>query len=256
MSTVILPRLDANVARSLVNERWTLSVAAAYERRATVHARQKFASNGTRISADALAELGDDLRAAASPRGYPVRPPTEQEARHWDADATRIVWSHLKSVPIAEAGRSDVWAFLCVVVCPDLVIWRYPAGSAEKVPSGLEARFLGGRRNLLKRFWLRGRAIAAVGGEWDVLSKVREDDLVQIFERPSLSAVPGLAGAMLVRLAASPDGTSARDVLKRLNRELAVTALYCLKEDELDALIADHLATSSAAIAGSTTKTR
>lgn len=256
MSTLILPRLDGSVARSLVSERWTLSVASACERRATAHARQKFASNGTRISAAALTKFGDELREVAGPRGYPVRSPTEQEARQWDADATKIVWSHLQNVPIAEAGRSDVWAFLCVVVCPDLVLWRYPAAHGAKVPPGLEARFLGGRRNLLKRFWLRGRALAAVEGDWSVLSKVREDDLVQIFERPSLSAVPRLAGALLVRLAASPDGTSARDVLKRLNRELAVTAMYCLTEDELDALIADHLAASSAAATGSRTRTR
>lgn len=256
MSSLILPRLDAIVARSIVNERWTLSVAAAHEKRATAHPRQKFASNGTRISEDALTKLGDDLRGAAGLRGFPVRPPTEQEAREWDADATRIVWTHLQSVPIAEAGRSDVWAFLCAIVCPDLVLWRYPTPAGEKIPSGLEARFLGGRRNLLKRFWVRGRAIEAAGGAWTILNDVREDDLVQIFERPSLSAVPGLAGQFLIQLASAKEGTSARDVLKRLNRELAITALYCFAQEDLNDLILTHMTNSYAATAQVKKKTR
>lgn len=256
MRILAMPRLDASVARQLLLDRWKLSVADARAAAATSHPRQKFASNGERMSPDAIGQLVDELRQAASDRGYPLRSPNETEARAWDSAATEITWKYLRDLVIAEAGRSDVWAFLTVIACPDLVIWRYAVVAGDTLPTGVEARFFGGRRNLLKRFWQRGRALAAVGADWSVLNQLREDDLVQVFERPSLSAVPRLAGRLLTRLAASTEDVSARDILKRLNRELAVTAMYCMPESELDGVVLDKVDASKTAVARSKTKTR
>lgn len=251
-----MPRLDASVARQLLLDRWMLSVTDTRAASATSHQRQKFASNVEKMSPEVIGQLVDELRQAAGDRGYPLRSPNEVEARAWDSAATEITWKYLHDLVIAEAGRSDVWAFLTVVACPDLVIWRYSVVAGDVLPPGVEARFLGGRRNLLKRFWQRGRALAAVGAQWSVLNQLREDDLVQVFERPSLSAVPRLAGRLLTQLATSAEDVSARDILKRLNRELAVTAMYCLPESALDALVRDKLEASKTAVARSKKKTR
>lgn len=251
-----MPRLDSSVARALVAERWSITISDARSVAKTSHPRQKFASNGERISAGAIDTLVDELRQSAAAFGYPLRVPSDAEARAWDAAATEITWRHLKDLVVAEAGRSDVWAFLTIVACPDLVLWRYPRAVGDALPPGLEARFLGGRRNLLKRFWQRGRALASVGADWSVLNQVREDDVVQVFERPSLAAVPKVAGMFLVRLASLVEDVSVRDIQKRLNRLLPTTALYLLSEAELEHLLSENVEASRKAIAGSQKKTR
>jgi hypothetical protein len=60
----------------------------------------------------------------------------------------------------------------------------------------------------------------------------------------------------LVHLASAKAGTSARDVLKRLNRELAITALYCLAQEDLNELILTHMTNSCAATELAKHKTR
>jgi len=203
-----------------------------------------------------LGSFIDELRVSAAGFGYPFRTPSESDARAWDVAATEITWKYLKNLVIAEAGRLDVWAFLTVVACPDLVLWRYPVTTKDALPAGLEARFLGGRRNLLKRFWQRARALTAVGSDWSLLQRVREDDLVQVFERPSLAAIPGLAGMLLTQIASSSESLSARDILKRLNRELPVTGMYFLPSSELDGLVFANSEASREAISRSKKKIR
>lgn len=256
MSILILPRLDSSIVRELLDVRWKLTVVDASKVAAPSHPRQKFASNGERMSAETIAHYIDDMRRAASNFGYPLNSPNTAEAMAWDLEATQITWKYLQKLVIAEAGRPDVWAFLTVVACPDLVLWRYATDAGEVLPSGLKARFIGGRRNLIKAFWQRGCALAAVDADWSVLADLREDDMRQVFERPSLSAVPRLAGTLLAHIASSADAISSRDILRRLNRELAVTALYCLQDHQLDALILDSVRASKTAIARSGKRTR
>lgn len=251
-----MPRLDSSVARELLGDRWNMTVETACKVSTTSHPRQKFASNGDRFSPESVGQFVSKLRNAASRLGFPIRLPSEKEARAWDAEATQITWDFLCDLVVAEAGRSDVWAFLTVVACPDLVLWRYGGDVCDVLPSRLEARFLGGRRNLLKRFWQRGRALSLVGIDCSLVNKVREDDMQQVFERSTLAAIPRLAGTVLCQLANSAEGVSARDLLKRLNRELAVTAMYVLPNAELDELVSNHLSASQKAIAMSQKKTR
>lgn len=256
MRVLLLPRIDAGVSRSLISERWNLSVLEAKALSSTSHVRQTYASNGERIAPDVMEALVDDLREAAVRYGYPVVPSGDSQLRAWDAEATTVVWRHLSALCPAEGARTDTWSFLTIVATPDLVLWRYPSGSAASCPPGLQSRFLGGRRNLLKRFWLRARALVAYGADFSLLLTVREDDLQQVFERPSLGAVPHLAGLVLSSLASSPEGFSVRDVLKRLNREMALTALHVLDPDALQSLINEKIDASKRAVVASSSRLR
>lgn len=93
-----------------------------------------------------------------------------------------------------EALRDDVWAFMTTVLAPDVVYWRFP--SRPTLP--LE-RYAGGVRNAFQRLWVRGVALdrgEASMDRWELVEKLSEDAMVQIFERASLAAYPQLARAL------------------------------------------------------------
>lgn len=93
-----------------------------------------------------------------------------------------------------EALRHDVWSYLGLVLLPDVVAWRFSMKSQD--------RYMGGVRNTFQRLWVkavaldRGEEIEDQERRWELLDRLSEDATVQIFERGSIVASPGLARAI------------------------------------------------------------
>ncbi|WP_133248842.1 hypothetical protein [Pseudomonas sp. CC120222-01a] len=89
-----------------------------------------------------------------------------------------------------ECFRDDVWAFLSIVVMPDIVSWRF-GGSVE--------RYFGGVRNTFQRLWMRGMLFdrgMQSDNRWGLLSELSEDAFLQIVERPGIASSPVIATAL------------------------------------------------------------
>ncbi|MFF7860954.1 hypothetical protein [Pseudomonas monteilii] len=89
-----------------------------------------------------------------------------------------------------ESFRDDVWAFLSIVVMPDIVYWRF-GGSVE--------RYFGGVRNTFQRLWMRGMLFdrgALSDNRWGLLNELTEDAFLQIVERPGIASNPVIATAL------------------------------------------------------------
>jgi hypothetical protein len=190
------------------------------------------ATGGSVLASRELGELRSSLEQVAREHGFGKAGSRADMARFDAAMAAHLADHAL--LGSGEALRDDVWAFIAVVLAPDIAHWRFGAA---------RARFLGGVRNTFQRLWLRGITLdrgAAAPERWKLLDELTEDALVQITERPSIAADPRLACHLAegwVR-AAQRHGRSVmepvmRQATLRLRIRNEVRSLASLPDDEL-----------------------
>jgi hypothetical protein len=148
-----------------------------------------------------------------------------------------------------ETDRDDVWAFMASWLLRDITVWRFGI-----VPG----RFHGGVRNAFQRLWIRGSCLDRGGDHadrWGLVRLLSEDALVQVTERPSISARPELALAMgegWVRCA-ERIGTSRMEPVMRqaaigIRLRGEVTALTAIPTIDLDAIVDNEFERAEAAL--------
>lgn len=193
------------------------------------------ASGGSRSTlAD---DIGTAIRELASRTGFPDN--TSQVARSkFDLEAAVWLGSDTR-LRTGEFLRDDVWSYICTVLLPDVVAWRFPDCA---IP-----RFRGGVRNALQRLW--NRAVVLDRGEthhqrWDLVRVLTEDAAVQIFERASIASDKALAIGLAegwVRVAKRIGRAAMEPVMRRATKLLRlrneVFDLGGLTTAELEAVV-------------------
>ena len=193
-------------------------------------------TGGATITAARLREVRQSLVEVAGRHGFP-RQATREGSASFDAELAGWMAS-LAELGTGEALRDDVWAFVAVVLAPDVVNWRF--GKARE-------RYLGGIRNTFQRIWMRASVLDRGTGHpdrWGLLEQLTEDALVQITERPSIGADPVLARALAetwVRAAARHGRNRMEPVMRlatlRLRIRNEIQALPLVPRDELPAIL-------------------
>jgi len=147
------------------------------------------ASGGARASQNHLIDIRQRVLDIAEGNGFPDPYAGRVAKAKFDTEAS-VVLSTTDILLSGEALRDDVWAYISTVLLPDVTYWRFLKA---------KNRFRGGIRNIFQRLWLRGRCLdrgLETEDRWGLLRDLSEDALVQIFERPGLSADPVLARAV------------------------------------------------------------
>jgi hypothetical protein len=197
-------------------------------------------TGGNRVEENQIGALRATLQRVASECGYPADVgPGDRVA--YDRRAASILHRDMRIVP-ADAAQPGVWAFLTCVVVPDVACWRFPRRTA--------GRLEGGPRNVLRRLWWRAHLLDSDGD--DLVSRMGEDELVQIMERPeSVLGNPRMARALAhAHLSVCADvGIGGRmrvlrDAAKRTLRLSAVISLDALDDPSLSR-VAEHLLAES-----------
>lgn len=141
----------------------------------------------------------------------------------------------------SEASHQGVWRFISCILLPDIVRWRFPGSTGITT----KERFLGGNRGLRNTFgrvWWRAYTLKQpdLPNPYLFLYLLGEDELVQIMERPNLSASPFLARqvckSFLETLSQYPQISRSdllRDTMKRLRRLLPIIAFDALDSGTL-----------------------
>lgn len=193
------------------------------------------ASGGARADTVAI-EITGDLRKLAEEVSAGSIPKTMFDHR------AAIYLAQRKDLRSGEALRDDVWAFMTSVLAPDVVYWRFPSRSTAQLE-----RYAGGVRNAFQRLWIRG--VTLDRGEdrqarWELVEKLTEDAMVQIFERASLASVPHLARAIAEGWlrAETEFGRDRMEGITRLATKLIrmknqIIDLSYLHQEELDPII-------------------
>lgn len=200
------------------------------------------ATGGRRVTRDELDDLRQAILTTAQEQGFPDAPGSAQR-NAFDQKTARILHEQSLMVP-GEAAQRQVWAFLALVLLPDVCVWRWPANTDGKY---LADRFKGMdlTRHALARLWTRAHVLHEPheAEPYGLLEVLGEADLDQIMaRRGSIAASPALVRAV-VRGQRDEEQISVasrrvlRESLMRLLRLTAFLDVDSLSEPELDHLI-------------------
>ncbi|MFD4461623.1 DUF6339 family protein [Nocardia sp. NPDC058480] len=235
--TLLYPRLLRHRAKPLaaeykelgpieLNSRWSLADSSAVF----------VATGGTRIEQAKLQLLRDIVVDLAKDSGFPEPPDTKQK-NSFDLRLAVALHSEMRISP-AEAASGDVWAFLALIVLPDVAHWRYPKPPGDRV--------LGSdlTRHVLGRMWWRAQLVYAPADSdpYTALHVLGEAAFDQIYaRRAALGGSPHLIQSILRTWKqmnfAGPDLTERdvlRDFLKRLLRLAPFVVFEALDSRALD----------------------
>lgn len=192
------------------------------------------ATGGDRISDRDLKQLREKIVALAQESGFPSE--STREARStFDVRLAAMLHSEMAIAP-AEAASGDVWAFLALVLLPDIAYWRYPQPPGDRVLATDITRHVFGR------LWWRAHLVHSPGDpeSYAALEVLGEAAFDQIYaRRRALGGSPHLVKSIL-RVWASLDLRGIeereilRDFLKRLLRLAPFTVFDAIDAESLD----------------------
>ncbi|MEQ3725258.1 DUF6339 family protein [Alcanivorax sp.] len=236
--TVLYPRLSPADAASLWESFSDMSVEELRGRSDTSCQKQTFAAvGGRRIQPRELEEMASRIRGLAESCGYPAKAQRTALSK-FDTELCIFFGESLDMLE-GEALRPQSWAFISLVLLPDVVKWRFPKFSIS--------RCTGGRRDCFHRLWLRAKAFdlgPESNNRWVLLSNLTEDSFVSIMERPSLagsSDICRVIGASWLKTAASVGKGQMESInrraIKRLRAKGTVILLDALDYSQLKEVV-------------------
>ncbi len=174
------------------------------------------------------------------------RPATREQLQRFEGEAARVVHEQLPMTP-HEASQEEVWSYLTCCWLLDVAVWRFGAETTYE-------RFIGHlNRNTFRRMWWR----AEIFGPRIDLTRLGEDELVNIMERPTLFSDRRLARAIATEFVRRLDRDEARDRMnlmreatKRLLRLTPFVAFSALGDEEVQLVVCDAFDAAAHGLAG------
>lgn len=183
--TLLFPRLSPMDAKAQWESLLRLEIEDLARVANTTHQSQYFAAvGGTRVTPDQLKRLSSKIRKIAQACGFPER--SAKSFRDFDTRVTIFLGEDFP-LPLGEALRKEMWAFVSLVLLPDVVKWRFKDFNI--------ARCTGGRRDCFQRLWLRAQAFDLgenASKRWVLIEQLTEDFYVSVIERPTLAGNPDI----------------------------------------------------------------
>ncbi len=198
MNTVLFPRLTKlAVQRTLQELQAKIDSPSAQAFIRGIPGKSYGASGGSRIDENFLSDLCSRILSIATNNGYPLSK-TSKSRSNFDNEVC-IELCSLNTLRSGELLRNDVWAYIATAMLPSVVIWRFKLNLEDELSNAALSRFNGGARNTFQRLWVR-KELFDRGEEhpdrWALLKSLPEDAIIQITERPSLSASKALSLAI------------------------------------------------------------
>lgn len=243
----LFPRLPKTIAEPLARDRRRKPIAELRALAGTEHEAASFApTGGARVTTTQLWELATAVRDLASRFEYPN--PLRASSRD-EIDAEVGILLHRSSgLSPTEACRAEVWNFVCCVLLPDIVRWRFPKSKGDDFTS-IE-NFLGGDRGLdnsIGRCWWAAELLFDSGrhvNPYALLNTLGIDEIVGFTRRTAAITSRGLAvtiASVVVDRADRglhfPRMELSRDVMKRILRLSPVVCFEAMSPVELQELI-------------------
>jgi hypothetical protein len=200
-----------------------------------------------RATDDELQQLRNDVIAIAVMNGYPTAQPRGAHAP-FDQQLAVHLYEHMGIVP-AEAAAGGVWSFLALVLLPDVAAWRFPDRHRDRF-IGADLMIGSSNRHVFGRLWARVHILGT-----EASSGLGEDNVVNLFERPTFGGDPRLARAIgethIRTIAANQIGQSQelmRDAMKRLRRLAVLVSFGAVGDYQLRELLEETFGASAAAL--------
>ncbi|WP_305787362.1 DUF6339 family protein [Symbioplanes lichenis] len=233
MST-LYPRLPASAANERYAEIKDRSPAELVKDTDSTHLAQYFApTGGTRVTAERLARLRELIVDLAEKKGFPHEP-LGRSVHEFDTALARTLHTDMDLVP-AEASVRPIWAFLALVLLPDVSVWRFPRLPGDRVLATDITRHVFGR------LWWRAELLheeTRPDDPYHLLDVFPERNFDQILaRRRSIGGSPELIRALAKEWPKNWPDTgeteALQDVLKYLMRRGAFQDLFGMPESLL-----------------------
>jgi hypothetical protein len=244
---LLYPRLLAGQAKPLHQAQLRLSLAELTAGAATDHPSAVYvATGGDRVGEARLKELRAFVTELAADAGFPSAASRESHA-DFDLKLAAGLHSEMGLVP-AEAASRDVWAFLALVLLPDVAYWRYPNRTGDRV-LGTDIT-----RHVFGRLWWRAQLVHSPESDepYGALRVLGESAFDQLYgRRTSLGGSPHLVKGILrvwneLDTSRFNEREVLRDFLKRLRRLEAFILFDALDDEalniELGAIVQESVA--------------
>ncbi|MFF3915023.1 DUF6339 family protein [Streptomyces sp. NPDC001852] len=231
----LYPRLLAAQARPLFDEYRQLAVGDLSRRAAFAHDSAVYvATGGDRIAPAQLRDLREGVLDLAKQAGFPDNSDRTRNSE-FDLQLAALLHAEMGMVP-AEAASRDVWAFLALIVLPDVAFWRYPQPPQDRV-LGTDLT-----RHVFGRLWWRAQLVRSTDDPepYAALKILGEAAFDQIYARRAvLGGSPHLVRAILrvwqdLDLRGLNERDTLRDFLKRLLRLAPFVLFDGIEEHALD----------------------
>ncbi|MET7530227.1 DNA cytosine methyltransferase [Streptomyces goshikiensis] len=231
----LYPRLLSAQAKPLFEAYGRLELPELTGRVADAHdAAVYVATGGDRVPPARLRELRDLIVGLAEKAGFPGESDRTRRAQ-FDLKLAVLLHREMDLVP-AEAAAPDVWAFLALVLLPDVAFWRYPKPPGDRV-LGTDLT-----RHAMGRLWWRAQLVHSVDRPepYDALDILGEAAFDQIYaRRVALGGSAHLVRSILrvwsrLDLTAVNERETLRDFLKRLLRLAPFVLFDGVEEKALD----------------------
>lgn len=192
------------------------------------------ATGGDRVSQQRLRELRSGVVDLAKQAGFPDSS-SRASNTEFDLKVAALLHAETGMVP-AEAASRDVWAFLALVLLPDVAFWRYPQPPKDRV-LGTDLT-----RHVFGRLWWRAQLVQspADSDPYAALRILGEAAFDQIYaRRAALGGSPHLVRAILrvwkdIDFTGIDERETLRDFLKRLLRLAPFVLFDGIDEAALD----------------------
>ncbi|WP_324604281.1 DNA cytosine methyltransferase [Streptomyces sp. NRRL F-5126] len=231
----LYPRLLTEQARPLFEEYRHLDVSDLTTRVGFSHESSVYvATGGDRVSARHLRGLRSAVVDLAQRAGFPDDSDRTRNAE-FDIRLAALLHAETGMVP-AEAASRDVWAFMALVLLPDVAFWRYPRPPQDRV-LGTDLT-----RHVFGRLWWRAQLVRSSdeAAPYSALNILGEAAFDQIYaRRAALGGSPHLVRAILrvwadLDLGGLNERETLRDFLKRLLRLAPFVLFDGVEEAALD----------------------
>lgn len=238
--SVLYPRLLGDAAKRLHQEYQHISIAELGSRHALRHPAAVFAATGgRRVTEEELQRLRDDVLEIAGRAGFPDEG-RRQDRVTFDLEIAQLLHQRCGLVA-GEAAVRSIWAFIALVLLPDVSYWRYPRPPGDRVLGTDITRHVWGR------LWWRAHLLALPQRfePYRLLDTFGEAAFDQIFaRRRSIGGSRALIRTLAdiwpsVDRAGTPERDVLVDVLKRLSRWGAVVDFESLDQYELRRQVQD-----------------
>jgi hypothetical protein len=201
------------------------------------------AVGGARVDRSTLETLRGDFLQLAAGHGMPE---PIREVPTFEGRAARLVRSALPMTP-HEASHEEVWSYVTCCWLLDIAVWRFGEGASDE-------RFIGHiNRNTFRRMWWRQEVLGVAVD----LTRLGEDELVNIMERPTLYADARVAQAIArefldrVEQGDVPDRMRLmREATKRLLRLTPFLTFMALTDAQVKLVVADAFDAALAGLGG------
>ncbi|MCV7412710.1 hypothetical protein AWC05_00490 [Mycobacterium florentinum] len=230
---IVLPRIDRQTALELLNSHLSEDLLEISSRMPDQTPVVTFTPvGGLRIDDQQLIDLRKEVVELACRYGMPGR---ITSLSVFEGRLARLLHERIP-MSLNEASHEEVWSYLTCCWLLDIAVWRFGKDADAR-------RFIGDvNRNTFRRLWWR----AAIMGPQVDLTRLGEDELVNITERPTIASDHRLARTVAFefldrvdRGEAEPRMLLMRDAMKRLLRLTPFISFAALRDNEVREVVED-----------------